>query len=80
MASIYRPYIPFYGEDDFEWHEEKSALTFDKRDMTFAAARIAFRGRLLRGQDTRRDYGEPRYQALGEVYGRIFMFVYTPRG
>jgi uncharacterized DUF497 family protein len=80
MASTYRPYIPIYGEDDFEWHDEKSAVTFDKRDMVFVAARIAFRGRLLRRQDTRREYGEPRYQVLGEVYGRILMIVYTPRG
>lgn len=79
MSPLYRPFVPPFGEEDFEWDVAKSALAFDKRDMVFAAARIAFRGRVLRREDGRRDYGELRYQVLGEVYGRIFMFVYTPR-
>ena len=79
MIASYKPYIPVYGDDDFDWFDEKSAATFDSRDVVFAAVRIAFRGRLLRRQDTRRNYGEPRFQVLGEIYGRIFMFVYTPR-
>ena len=79
MAAFYKPYVPIYGDGDFEWFDEKSELVYEKRDLVFAAARIAFRGRLLRRQDTRRNYGEPRFQVLGEVNGRIFMFVYTPR-
>jgi uncharacterized protein len=72
-----RPFVPPFGDDDFEWDAEKSAITFDKRDVVFAAAKIAFRGRLLRREDRNRNYGEPRYQILGEIYGRIFMFVYA---
>jgi uncharacterized protein len=75
----YRLFIPRYGEDDFEWDHEKSTITFERRDVGLTAAKIAFRGRLLRRPDTRKNYGEPRYQVLGEVYGRIYVIVYTPR-
>ncbi|MBV8167852.1 MAG: BrnT family toxin [Alphaproteobacteria bacterium] len=79
MPRRYRLFQSPYGEDDFEWDPEKSALTFEKRDLAPAAAKIAFRGRLLRRQDTRKNYGEARYQVLGEIYGRIYVIVYTPR-
>ena len=29
--------------------------------------------------DTRFDYGEPRYRVLGQIEGRLFLVVYTPR-
>ena len=30
--------------------------------------------------DDRFDYGEPRYRSVGQVEGRVFVVVYTPRG
>jgi len=30
-------------------------------------------------QDTRRDYGEQRYLALGRIESRVYVLVYTPR-
>ena len=30
-------------------------------------------------EDTRKDYGEPRYQALGLIDDRLYMLVFTPR-
>ena len=30
-------------------------------------------------KDVRREYGEPRYQALGFIEGRLHMLVFTPR-
>jgi uncharacterized DUF497 family protein len=30
-------------------------------------------------EDTRKHYGERRYQALGEIAGRVYMLVFTPR-
>src|SRR5277367_3621700 len=75
----YRLFLSPYGEDDFEWADKKSTVTFEKRDIALVAAKIAFRGRLLRRRDTRRDYGEIRYQVLGEIYERIYLIVYTPR-
>ena len=29
--------------------------------------------------DTRRSYGEERYQLIGRIAGRLFVLVYTPR-
>jgi uncharacterized DUF497 family protein len=31
-------------------------------------------------EDTRKDYGERRFQALGKIGGRVYMLVFTPRG
>ncbi len=79
MPPRYRVWLPPYGDEDFEWDPDKSTLALDKHDIALVAARIAFRGRLLRRQDTRRDYGEIRYQVIGDVYGRVYVIVYTPR-
>ena len=65
-----------YGDEDFEWDKEKSLKTFADRDLVFEAARIAFRGTLLRRQDTRRRRSkEPRFMVLGELYGRVVMII-----
>ena len=34
----------------------------------------------LVAEDTRRDYGEPRYIALGLIGTRVHVMVFTPRG
>jgi uncharacterized protein len=79
MPAAYRIFVSPYGDEDFEWHDEKSRRTFEDRDIALVAARIAFRARLLRRRDTRRDYGEDRFRVLGEIEGRVFFIVYTPR-
>jgi uncharacterized DUF497 family protein len=81
MPVVYRPWLSPYHDDDFEWDREKSLATFGDRDLVFEAARIVFRGPLLRRQDTRR-HGrsrEARFMVLGELYGRVILIVYTPR-
>ena len=80
MPPVYRFWISPYGDEDFEWDKEKSLKTFADRDLVFEAARIAFRGTLLRRQDTRRRRSkEPRFMVLGELYGRVVMIIYSPR-
>jgi len=61
-----------HGDDDFEWNRQKSLDTFADRDLVFEAARIVFRGPLLRRQDTRRRRRskEPRFMVLGYLYPR----------
>lgn len=81
MPRAYRLWVSPYGDNDFEWNPAKSLATFEDRDFVFEAARIVFRGTLLRTQDTRRRRTrEPRFMVLGELYGRIMMIIYTPRG
>jgi uncharacterized protein len=80
MPRVYRLWISPYGDGDFDWDRAKSLTTFDDRDLVFEAARIVFRGTLLRRQDTRRRRGsEPRFVVLGELHGRVIMIIYTPR-
>lgn len=80
MPVVYRPWISPYGDDDFEWNRNKSLATFADRDFVFEAARIVFRGPLVRRQDTRRRrLKEPRFMVLGELYGRVIAVIYTPR-
>ena len=80
MATVYRPWISPYDDDDFEWNRKKSYDTFADRDFVFEAARIVFRGPLVRRQDTRRRRSkEPRFMVLGELYGRVMVIIYTPR-
>src|SRR5258708_1043241 len=80
MPAVYRPWISPYGDDDFDWNRKKSLETFGERDLVFEAARIVFRGILLRRPDTRRRRSkEPRFMVLGELYGRVLLIIYTPR-
>jgi hypothetical protein len=65
---------------EFEWDETKNKNCFAKRGFDF---RYVLRGfldpqRLIK-QDRRWDYGEERYQLLGEVEGRVFFVAYTVR-
>ena len=80
MPVVYRPWISPYADSDFEWDRRKSLATFADRDFVFEAARIVFRGPLVRRQDTRRNRArEPRFMVLGELYGRVMVIIYTPR-
>lgn len=47
-------------------------ISFDRAaDFDWSSALIV--------EDTRRDYGEPRFQALGFIEERLHMLVFTPR-
>jgi len=70
MPPVYRFWISPYGDEDFEWDRGKSLKTFADRDLVFEAARIVFRGPLLR---------RLRFMVLGELYGRVVMINYNPR-
>ena len=65
---------------NFEWDEVKSDDCFAERGFDFAYAIRAFLDpvRAIR-QDTRRNYGEERYQLMGKIEERVFVLVYTPR-
>jgi uncharacterized protein len=64
----------------FEWDEEKSARNPRQRGLPFAIATAIFDGPTLEQTDRRRDYGELRIKATGEVEGRVLVCVYTDRG
>ena len=58
----------------------KRAATLIDRDVDFLDAEQVFAGMTLTVQDTRRAYGEARFQTVGFLAGRMVMVVWTPRG
>ncbi len=49
------------------------------RGLPFTLARDFEWDSALIFRDDRRNYGEPRFKALGYIDGRLFVLVYTPR-
>jgi uncharacterized protein len=58
----------------------KRQAALDERGLDLADAEIVFAGLTLTVQDTRKDYGEVRFQTVGRLTGRMVMVVWTPRG
>jgi len=63
----------------FQWDAAKSAANEAKHGLSFLQAAQIFRGAILRTRDTRKDYGEPRWLALGLFDGVVIRVVYTER-
>lgn len=65
---------------EFEWDDAKSEACFLERGFDFEYAAQAFFDPKRRAMpDTRRAYGEDRFQLTGRIDGRVFVVVYTPR-
>ena len=64
----------------FEWGEEKRQTNLEDHGVDFEDAALIFENPVIEAQDTRADYGEPRFRALGQVDGEFFMVAYTWRG
>jgi hypothetical protein len=58
----------------------KNARNIRERNLSFELVRDFDWSTAYMLADARRDYGEPRFQALGEIEGRLYMLVFTPRG
>jgi uncharacterized protein len=65
---------------EFEWDEAKQARTLRERGVGFDDAAQIFEGPVIIWQDTRRNYGEDRFRAVGESEGDILHVVFTLRG
>ena len=65
---------------DFEWDEIKSEACFHRRGFDFAYAAKAFADpdRTIEIDD-RRDYREERFRLTGNIKGRLYVVVFTPR-
>jgi uncharacterized DUF497 family protein len=62
---------------DFEWDEAKRLANILKHGIDFVAASKIFDGWFIETEDRRRDYGEQRYRAIGQMEGAIIQIVYT---
>ena len=63
----------------FEWDPAKNTANVAKHGIGFEGAARIFEGPVLEQIDTRRDYGEERMIAFGEVDGNELAIVYTMR-
>jgi uncharacterized protein len=64
----------------FEWDEAKSERNRKERGFGFDYACRIFESPVIEEEDRRRDYGERRIVATGQVEGDIFVLVFTWRG
>jgi uncharacterized DUF497 family protein len=65
---------------EFEWDPAKSDRNRHERGFDFATAALIFDGPVQTAVDERRDYGEERVIAIGEIAGEVIVVVYTDRG
>ena len=63
----------------FTWDEKKRKLNLAKHGIDFADAPAIFDGPLVTVEDTREDYAETRYIALGLLEDIVVSLVYTER-
>lgn len=72
--------LDYYWGLQFEWDESKSEYCFLQRGFDFAYASQAFQDPQQRVQaDTRWEYGEQRFQLLGQIDGRVFVVIFAER-
>lgn len=64
---------------DISYDPAKDARNIALRGLSFARAIDFEWASALIVEDRRRDYGEPRLQALGMIDGRLHALVFTPR-
>lgn len=63
----------------FEWDEEKNGENVGKHGLSFADAPEIFEAPMLAAPDTREDYGEDRWIAIGFLKNFVVVIVYTER-
>jgi uncharacterized DUF497 family protein len=63
----------------FQWDAGKSAANETKHGLSFLQAAQIFRRPIVKTEDTRRDYGERRFIALGEFDNEVLRVVFTER-
>ena len=64
---------------DVEWDESKRLSNLDKHGVDFIDAALIFENPIIESIDSRDNYDETRWQALGHVDDDYFMVVYTWR-
>ncbi len=63
----------------YEWDQAKRARNLAKHGVDFNEVQAFEWDSSIQLQDVRRDYGEPRWQALGFIGDRLHMLVFTER-
>ena len=64
----------------YEWDEDKRLANIRKHNIDFMDVPEIYAGDTITMEDTRQDYGETRFVAIGILKGRVIVVVYTERG
>lgn len=64
---------------ELEWDEEKRESNLAKHGLDLTVSLELFADYFMERLDTRHDYGEDRWVALGVIRGTIVVLVYTER-
>ena len=64
---------------DFEWDEAKRLANILKHRIDFVDAIGIFQSKFFENEDLRRNYGERRFRAFGEIEGQVLHVVSTWR-
>ena len=64
---------------ELEWDEAKRESNLTKHGLDFTVALEIFAGYFMERLDTRQDYDEDRWVALGMIRGMTVVLVYTER-
>jgi uncharacterized protein len=64
----------------FSWDPDKRESNIKERGVDFAEAALLFENDVLEAADHRKDYGEQRWRALGQVGEDHYLVAYTWRG
>lgn len=67
------------SDPDYEWDAAKATQNLAKHGVPFEAMNRFEWGTAIEAEDTRYDYGETRFQALGKIDGRYHVLVYAWR-
>jgi hypothetical protein len=65
---------------EFEWDPDKNERNIERRGIDFVWAIEIFHGPVIEWIDQRREYGEERWIAIGDVDTIVLTLVYTWRG
>ena len=68
------------ADTNFDWDPDKRERNIAERGVDFRLAAQIFENPVIETEDTREDYGEQRFRALGHVGDEYFLVVYTWRG
>jgi uncharacterized DUF497 family protein len=71
--------LPIEFVYNFDWDETKRLSNLEERGVDFRDAALIFEGPVIAKEDTRKDYGEKRFRALGKVDDEYYVVVYTLR-
>lgn len=64
---------------EFEWDADKNNRNIRERGLDFNLVRKLDWAQALQVVDSRSDYGEIRFRAMGRINRRLFVCVYTKR-